>query len=372
MGAPSAARRSAARCSRRRDGCEGRALHSLHAYFLRRVPPDVTIELRVERLSDGRRLAHRRVQIRLEDRVLCEVSASFTTAQDGVAFQEVAMDPGVPAPEALLPDVELAKIEGWPGPPPPVEWRWIEYPSRVMAPGEAPLCRGWARPRTPLPDDPRLHAAALAYLSDWASQGAVERRYARGFAHERFVSLDHAVWLHQPARWDDWLLVTTRSDIAADGRALTRREVYTQSGSAGRHDRAGSPDRRAGRGGPDGALAASAGSARVSSLRDLDAFGLRIVVALVQERQQPLGGNRTQHAAVALGRAFLVLHAHDAAHREIGDRIEGRLAQLELALDAVHLRVLVLPLEAHEQRLADRGPCPSRRRAAPSRSRRAP
>ncbi len=212
------------------DGCEGRALHSLHAYFLRRVPPDETIELRVERLTDGRRLAHRRVQIRFEDRVLCEVSASFTTAQDGVVFQEVAIDPGVPAPEALMPDVELAKIEGWPGPPPPVEWRWIEYPSRVMAPGEAPLCRGWARPRTPLPDDPRLHAAALAYLSDWASQGAVERRYARGFAHERFVSLDHVVWLHQPARWDDWLLVTTRSDIAADGRALTHREVYTQTG----------------------------------------------------------------------------------------------------------------------------------------------
>ena len=44
------------------------------------------------------------------------------------------------------------------------------------------------------------------------------------------MSLDHAVWLHQPARWDDWLLVTTRSDIAADGRALTRREVYTQAG----------------------------------------------------------------------------------------------------------------------------------------------
>lgn len=210
--------------------CKGRALHSLHAYFLRRVPPDVAIELRVERLSDGRRLAHRRVQIRLEDRVLCEVSASFTTAQDGVAFQEVAVDPGVPTPEALMPDVELAKIEGWPWPPPPVEWRWIEYPSRVMAPGEAPLCRGWARPRTPLPDDATVHAAALAYLSDWASQGAVERRYARGFAHERFVSLDHAVWLHQPARWDDWLLVTSRSDIAADGRALTRREVYTQAG----------------------------------------------------------------------------------------------------------------------------------------------
>ena len=211
-------------------GCEGRALHSLHAYFLRRVPPDVEIELHVEKLSDGRRLAHRRVQLRREGRVLCEVSASFAAAQAGFGFQEVAIDPGAPAPEALMPDVELAKIVGWPDPPPPVEWRWIEYPSRELAAGEAPLCRGWARPRTPLPDDARVHEAALAYLSDWASQGAIERRFAPRFAHERFASLDHAIWVHEPARWDDWWLVTTRSDIAAAGRALTQRQIYTRDG----------------------------------------------------------------------------------------------------------------------------------------------
>jgi acyl-CoA thioesterase-2 len=210
-------------------GCEGRALHSLHAYFLRRVPPELEIELHVEKLSEGRRLAHRRVQLRLAGRVLCEVSASFSTPQDGVGFQDVAMDL-VPQPETLMPDVELAKLVGWSDPPPPVEWRWIEYPSRELMPGEAPLCRGWARPRLPLPGNARLHEAALAYLSDWASQGAIERRYARGFAHERFASLDHAVWLHQPARWDDWWLVTTRSDVAVAGRTLTHREIYTREG----------------------------------------------------------------------------------------------------------------------------------------------
>jgi len=212
------------------QGCQGRALHSLHAYFLRRVPPEVEIEFHVEKLSEGRRLAHRRVQVRHQGRLLCEVSASFATAQEGPAYQDTTMDRDVPAPEALMPDVELAKIEGWEGPSSPVEWRWIEYPSRVLAPGEAPVCRGWARPRVPLPDDASLHAAALVYLSDWASHGAVERRFAAGFTPERFASLDHAVWVHQPARWDDWWLVTARSDVAAAGRTLTRREVYTQSG----------------------------------------------------------------------------------------------------------------------------------------------
>jgi acyl-CoA thioesterase-2 len=51
--------------------CEGRALHSLHAYFLRPVPPEVPVELVVERQSDGRRFAQRRVQVRRVGRLLC-------------------------------------------------------------------------------------------------------------------------------------------------------------------------------------------------------------------------------------------------------------------------------------------------------------
>jgi acyl-CoA thioesterase-2 len=211
--------------------CEGRALHSLHAYFLKRVPPEVTIEFRVERLSEGRRFAHRRVQVVHDGRLLCEVSASFATELQGAGYQDIALAPDVPRPDALMPDVELAKLMGWEGEPPPVEWRWIEYPERARAPGEPPICRGWARPRyEPLPDDPRLHAAGLAYLSDWASQGAVQRRFGDGFGFERFASLDHAIWLHRPARWDDWWLITATSEIAAGGRAFTKREIYTQKG----------------------------------------------------------------------------------------------------------------------------------------------
>jgi acyl-CoA thioesterase-2 len=70
------------------QGCEGRALHSLHAYFLRPVPPEVAIEFHVEKLSEGRRLAHRRVQVRHEGRLLCEATASFANPQPGPGYQE--------------------------------------------------------------------------------------------------------------------------------------------------------------------------------------------------------------------------------------------------------------------------------------------
>jgi acyl-CoA thioesterase-2 len=210
--------------------CDGRSLHSLHAYFLKRIPPEVAIEFRVERLSEGRRVAHRRVQVCHQDRVLCEVTAGFSSGLAGASYQDVQLGAEVPRPEALMPDVELAKILGWEGEPPPVEWRWLEYPERERAPGEPPICRGWARPRVALGGDERLHAAGLAYLTDWASQGAVQRRFWPGFAFEGFASLDHALWVHRPARWDDWWLITAVSEIAAGGRAFTRREIYTQKG----------------------------------------------------------------------------------------------------------------------------------------------
>ena len=36
--------------------------------------------------------------------------------------------------------------------------------------------------------------------------------------------------MHRPARWDDWWLITATSEIAAGGRAFTKREIYTQKG----------------------------------------------------------------------------------------------------------------------------------------------
>jgi acyl-CoA thioesterase-2 len=87
------------------------------------------------------------------------------------------------------------------------------------------------RPQQALPDDPRLHAAALAYLGDYNSDWSVARRLGRGWLRGRFASLDHAMWVHRAARWNDWWLVTTRSDVAHAGRAFTSREVYTREGS---------------------------------------------------------------------------------------------------------------------------------------------
>jgi acyl-CoA thioesterase-2 len=215
------------------DDCRERELASAHAWFLRPAPAKARIALHVERLKDGRRFSHRRVQLRFDERLICDATLSFVSPSEGLQYQCARFEPGLPAPEELPGDAELARAEGWPASHlGPVEWRRIgpSWPWPAAAAGESVQFISWVRPRAPLPDDARLHAAGLVFLSDHCSHWGVEKRLGGGFASERFVSLDHAIWVHRPRRWDDWWLMTTASDVSHGGRAFTRREVYTRDG----------------------------------------------------------------------------------------------------------------------------------------------
>jgi acyl-CoA thioesterase-2 len=211
--------------------CEGRALHSLHAWFLRPVPAEAPIAFDVERTRDGRRFAHRRVRVRAGERLLCELAASFTAPGDGPDFQDAAPDPAAPPPEQLPSDEEVARAEGWEqrwaG---PFELRWVGTPWRAQ--GEAADSRylTWVRPRQPLPADPAVHAAAIAYLSDFHSHWPVARKLGGPFEPVGFVSLDQILWLHRDLPCRDWRLLASECDVAHGGRALTRRSLHERDG----------------------------------------------------------------------------------------------------------------------------------------------
>jgi acyl-CoA thioesterase II len=215
--------------------CEGRALHALSACFLRPVAVGAS-ELRVERLAEGRRIARRRVRIGPAERPLFELVASFAAAGTGPDFDETEPDPATPAPEELPSDVEVARAERWSEEGGrdagewPIAWRWVGAPWRPAASGEPSRYRAWVRPRVPLAGDPGLQVAALAFLSDFHSHWPVARRLGGGFEPERFTSLDTAIWIHRDRPWDDWWLLTSASDVAHGGRALTRRSLHAREG----------------------------------------------------------------------------------------------------------------------------------------------
>jgi acyl-CoA thioesterase-2 len=96
-----------------------------------------------------------------------------------------------------------------------------------------PRLRFWVRTRSRLPDDPVLHAAVFAYLSDWwlnypASGGHQAEAEALGGLY--VASLNHALWLHHPPRVDEWLHFDSVSPAAASGRGLSIARVHDRAG----------------------------------------------------------------------------------------------------------------------------------------------
>jgi acyl-CoA thioesterase-2 len=173
-----------------------RALHGLHAWFLRPPPQDRPVELVVERVRDGRRLAQRRVAVRHGDQLLCEVLASFAASAPGLDAQDDGLDASVPPPEMLPSEQQIARSEGWkpdqPGPlGGPLEWRWVEgTPWRLDGPAERSRYGAWVRPRFPLPAARAWHTAALAFLADYHSHMSVARWLGAFTAPVGYTSLE--------------------------------------------------------------------------------------------------------------------------------------------------------------------------------------
>ena len=89
----------------------------------------------------------------------------------------------------------------------------------------------WMRPSAPLPDDPHIHLAAIVYSSDRTLAGTA----AAPMGYERkdltVTSLDHAMWLHRPPRFDDWVLYVSESPAGHAARGLAFGAMYTREGT---------------------------------------------------------------------------------------------------------------------------------------------
>jgi len=214
-----------------RDVGPSAVLRSIHAQFLAPAAPNARAALHVARLDAARR----RVLLEADGAAALHLVAHCAPPSGGPHL-EAGGFPAIAAPETLPSDIELAQGEGWPERfLAPIEFRRAEprsWPFPGAADGESAHWRGWLRPRAPLPaGDPALHAAALAFASDYRSHWGVEVRLGAAFAKHSYTSVDHALWIHAPLAWSDWWLFETRCDVGRDGRALVQRAVWTRDGA---------------------------------------------------------------------------------------------------------------------------------------------
>ncbi|HUG86507.1 MAG TPA: acyl-CoA thioesterase domain-containing protein, partial [Euzebya sp.] len=176
-----------------------RAVHSLHAYFLRPGNARHDIIYTVDRIRDGRSFTTRRVVASQQGRAIFHMSASFQLHEDGPEHADPM--PDVPAPEAL--QTLREKLAGWgvDWQPPFPEWdsidlRYVVMPNEVAA-ARSNRMQTWFRSLDPVPEVPHLHVCFLTYMSDMSLLGTTVTPHGDipGGDRYRTASLDHAMWV---------------------------------------------------------------------------------------------------------------------------------------------------------------------------------
>jgi acyl-CoA thioesterase II len=196
-----------------RTAPEGSRIHSVHAYFLRGARAGEPLSFEVLALRDGRTFATRRVEATQDGTSVLSMICSFTADTDGYEY-ELRSGQDVPGPDDLTVSAgpkPWVKATIGPSPPAPDGTRSSTH-------------RMWFRVPGDMPDDQHLHAALIAFATDWTGTGGRPLDLDGGV--EGIVSLDHAVWFHRPVRADEWLLYDVHSLVNAGGRGLLRGTMH--------------------------------------------------------------------------------------------------------------------------------------------------
>lgn len=215
-----------------------RALHSMHAYFLLAGDIDLPIVYDVERVRDGGSYTTRRVKAIQKGRTIFSMEASFQIPEEGFTHQQVM--PEVPPPEGLKNDREIGEILREQAPElyrltrleRPIECRPTEGEQLYTADTVQPKQNIWIKALGSLADSDRKHQVALAYVSDYNLLATALLPHRKQLSRSKMflASLDHAMWFHQPFRFDDWLLYSMESPSAGSARGFSRGNVFTRDG----------------------------------------------------------------------------------------------------------------------------------------------
>ncbi len=218
---------------------DGRAVHSMHAFFLRAGDIAHPIVYEVERARDGGSFSARRVTAIQHGQPIFVFSASFQKSETGAEHQ-LPM-PVVPAPEDVPPPPPLdaatlahlsPKMQRWLNREGPFEFRHI-YPRDELHPTKRPpFQQVWFRLAERIGDAPALHRALLAYASDFHLIGTATFPHAISYyqPNVQMASLDHAMWFHRLFRVDEWLLYSCDSPSAQSSRGFARGTIYDRDG----------------------------------------------------------------------------------------------------------------------------------------------
>jgi acyl-CoA thioesterase-2 len=208
---------------------DDRPPHSLHGYFLRPGDAKIPVVFSVDRIRDGRSFTTRRIAAIQHGKAIFSMDISFQVVEAGLSHQSVmpAFEP--PAEHRITENMLKDSFVTY----------MMEYKQRLK---EAPMpakqhC--WFRTNGAVDaaptqgDDALLHAALLTYQSDDALLSTARLPHRGNFKRENMqsASLDHAMWFHQQARADQWIMYALDAPESSAGRGYNRGSMFTADGT---------------------------------------------------------------------------------------------------------------------------------------------
>jgi acyl-CoA thioesterase-2 len=211
--------------------------NALSAHFINGGDTAKDIEFRVVRLRDERRFANRRVDAMQDGTLLASAMISYLSG--GRSLEHGIAPPDVAEPETLPPIKEL--LRGYEDTVPlfvnalqPIEWRYTNDPTWVMRDKGERLAhnRVWVKSDGVLPEDPLLHTATMLYSSDTTVLDSIITTHGLSWGFDRIfaATTNHSVWFHRQVNFNDWVLYSTSSPVAADSRGLGTGHFFDRSG----------------------------------------------------------------------------------------------------------------------------------------------
>lgn len=193
-----------------------RVPHSFHGYFLRAGRPETPVILHVDRDRDGRSFSARRVVAVQNGKVIFSMLASFHHETDAAMYDA--------APQRAVEHRDDKPFTAW-----ATLLEVSEVTRTDLGAGQFTDCL-WVRSASPLGDDPVVHRAALACISDLGSGFGQLREEGIGFGGP---SVDHSMWFHEPIRSDEWVLVDLQPIKARSARGVYHGSLRNGDGVLG-------------------------------------------------------------------------------------------------------------------------------------------
>ena len=210
---------------------DNRNIHSFTCLFLRPGNPELKVRYEVTELRNGKSLSTYRVDAYQDSdasqSLILTSTSSFHIQEDSQSYQN-EMPSVISAEECEL--MEYTPVGTNSKVREPIDFRWPSH-SPVSSEPLPPHQLTWFKAKDRLPDDPMLHACALAYITDLTLTRTAHMPLRNPQSKQVGASLDHTMHFHRPFRADDWLLFEQEAASYSASRSIASGKLFTADGA---------------------------------------------------------------------------------------------------------------------------------------------